>query len=610
MSNPDIVNTLEGKILKNEQIVRWINGDTGDDANDGLTEGTAWATDAKLKSEFDGTKAAKECKAVVFKFRGTNVLTGEGYLHMSGGEAPGEDGPIVIFDGGTDLQEILAATVSDLNGSGLDEIMPLLNEIKLDYEAHRVLVAGSVHGGADTENVIESDDASNFDSSLDLANELKEKLNEHFLRTDDSVHGSEDTNQEVTADFAFDLLSLTILANDLKAQYEAHRVDVSGAPAIHGAADATNVVATADATKATAKKGAFIGLSTATWTDGEWMGYLVEYVDGPRAGELDAIWWNSPTEIYLNREQTLDPGAGTTFRIVAPATVIDGGDPFSFATLGGEFSGRVRAHMQGLTFTNGALPDLAGDSAAVLAIARTVLECKPFQIFPMFLASKNPSIQLTPTLWDVSGDLPVEVEDPDQIGVTQVGPTFEPFVLNAQGSPFIDSCVFPRSSFDGVSPEIANSALGVIQMRNCSGFGGGSHRTFSKCRTGWYREDGEPATPVYPGTILELSSAQIEGGVHEGGTHAMVLFGGSYAVLRGGHGDNQLTGVYCRDGAVDLYRGGGASGVPEITGNGGTVDLSEDGVTEVSAWSAIDSVPVSQPGCRASQWFPYVNPEW
>jgi hypothetical protein len=106
-------------------------------------------------------------------------------------------------------------TITSANATDLPTLVTLTNELRTDYEAHRVLVAGSVHGGADTTNVVSA-------VAVDTA----------------SIHLTDDVTNTVAAADATDRASLVTLANELRTDYEAHRVDTTS----HGAADATNVV--------------------------------------------------------------------------------------------------------------------------------------------------------------------------------------------------------------------------------------------------------------------------------------------------------------------------------------------------------------------------------
>lgn len=126
---------------------------------------------------------------------------------------------------------------------GLDLAITLVNELKADYNAHRVLTAGGVHGAADSTNAVTSADATDLASANTLANEIKTDYEAHRVLTAGSVHGAADSTNVVTAADATDLSTLITLVNDLRTQYEAHRVLIAGS--VHGAADSTNTVSAA-----------------------------------------------------------------------------------------------------------------------------------------------------------------------------------------------------------------------------------------------------------------------------------------------------------------------------------------------------------------------------
>jgi hypothetical protein len=82
---------------------------------------------------------------------------------------------------------------------GLDTAIALLNDIKTQYEAHRVLTAGSVHGAADSTNVVTAADATNLATLITLADDLRTQYEAHRVLTAGAVHGAADTTNAVTA---------------------------------------------------------------------------------------------------------------------------------------------------------------------------------------------------------------------------------------------------------------------------------------------------------------------------------------------------------------------------------------------------------------------------
>jgi hypothetical protein len=122
------------------------------------------------------------------------------------------------------------------------EIYTLLNEMKVDYEAHRVLTAGSVHAGADATNVISADNATTKATAILLANDLRTQFIANFANVT-THHGADGSGDAPTSDALLSTASWTLIASmadELRASYEAHRVNVTGS--IHGGADSTNTV--------------------------------------------------------------------------------------------------------------------------------------------------------------------------------------------------------------------------------------------------------------------------------------------------------------------------------------------------------------------------------
>lgn len=109
-------------------------------------------------------------------------------------------------------------TVTSADATDQDTLNTLLNEIKGDYNAHRV--STTFHDAADTTNVVDAADASDLDTSKTLANQIKAKFNAH--RSQSGVHPYDDMLHEVTSDDATDLATGITLGNEIKADYNAH----------------------------------------------------------------------------------------------------------------------------------------------------------------------------------------------------------------------------------------------------------------------------------------------------------------------------------------------------------------------------------------------------
>lgn len=94
----------------------------------------------------------------------------------------------------------------------------LLNEIKSDYNVHRILT--TFHDAADNANVITSANASDLNTSMTLANEIKTDINAH--RSQSGIHPYDDEGNIITSDNGTDLATTIILANEIKVDYNAH----------------------------------------------------------------------------------------------------------------------------------------------------------------------------------------------------------------------------------------------------------------------------------------------------------------------------------------------------------------------------------------------------
>ncbi len=172
-------------------------------------------------------------------------------------------------------------TITAANATTFATLKTLTTELRLDYEAHRVLTAGPTHGAADATNVITAvdvgtagihlvDDVTNVVTSANattfatlktLSNELRTDYEAHRVDTDShgaadatntvsavavgaaGIHQIDDTTNVVTSPDATTRATLSTLVNEIRADYEAHRVDTTS----HEAADATNVLSEPEA---------------------------------------------------------------------------------------------------------------------------------------------------------------------------------------------------------------------------------------------------------------------------------------------------------------------------------------------------------------------------
>jgi len=140
------------------------------------------------------------------------VLEAKGAKTTDGNGSSIDEGPIVHKANDT------TNVVSSANASDQATLETLLNEIKTDYNAHRV--STTFHEVADSTNVVSSANASDLPTALTLVNEIKADFNAH--RVMGTVHYYTDPNAVTSAD-ATNLATAITLANEIKTDYNNHR---------------------------------------------------------------------------------------------------------------------------------------------------------------------------------------------------------------------------------------------------------------------------------------------------------------------------------------------------------------------------------------------------
>jgi hypothetical protein len=141
-----------------------------------------------------------------------------------------------VFDG-TNVVELGFVHPPVIDSLLPKDLFDLLNDLKTQYEAHRVLT-GSHNGNSDGTNTITEDDATTVATAIDLANDLKTQYEAH--RVLNPHHTNDDTSNTVSAADATDYDTCVTLATELRVDYEAHRQLTAGP--VHDNADNTNTV--------------------------------------------------------------------------------------------------------------------------------------------------------------------------------------------------------------------------------------------------------------------------------------------------------------------------------------------------------------------------------
>ena len=121
----------------------------------------------------------------------------------------------IVHHNADDVANVTAAA----NATNQATLDTLIDELKLDYNAHRV--STDYHDAADSTNVITSGNGDGtLPTALTLTNELKLDINAH--RTQSGVHAPDDNRNAILLADATVLADCIALANDIKAKYNDH----------------------------------------------------------------------------------------------------------------------------------------------------------------------------------------------------------------------------------------------------------------------------------------------------------------------------------------------------------------------------------------------------
>ncbi|MCK5019283.1 MAG: hypothetical protein KAS32_19645 [Candidatus Peribacteraceae bacterium] len=127
------------------------------------------------------------------------------------------------------------------------DILLLLNDEVVQYELHRVNIAGGIHGAADaTNDITATNPATDETEAAALGADLYTQYEAHRVFLGGGCHGAADNTNTIGSASPSDWDSLITFCNEFKntTAYEQHRILTGGGE--HGAADATSVVTAAD----------------------------------------------------------------------------------------------------------------------------------------------------------------------------------------------------------------------------------------------------------------------------------------------------------------------------------------------------------------------------
>lgn len=142
----------------------------------------------------------------------------------------------------------------------LTTLNTLINEIYTDLNAHVILTTGSVHGAADTADVVSDAEASDTATRIARVNALRAAYEAHRVKTSGGVHGSADNVHACTVGIAVDDSTALQLALELKRVINLHIVYTTSA--VHGLADSTNTVTSSAPSMGTFLTGDIVSVPT------------------------------------------------------------------------------------------------------------------------------------------------------------------------------------------------------------------------------------------------------------------------------------------------------------------------------------------------------------
>jgi len=128
-----------------------------------------------------------------------------------------------------------------INPTKLEMACRLATELKAKYNTHRA--SAVYHTAADAVNIVVAADATNLGTLITLANDIRTQYEAHrVLVGGGPCHGQADTTNAISAAACTDLDTAVVLVKDLKAKFDAHRINVAGAPPVHIASDTTDEI--------------------------------------------------------------------------------------------------------------------------------------------------------------------------------------------------------------------------------------------------------------------------------------------------------------------------------------------------------------------------------
>jgi hypothetical protein len=340
-----------------------------------------------------------------------------------------------------------------------------------------------------------------------------------------------------------------------------------------------------------------IGLSTATWTEGEHRAYWCEIKTGVLAGQTFIVDKNDGTTLTL-MNCPLDPGAGAEFVLTNPLTEVSAG-PFWMGqqqVLTTILNGPGRLYVTALHFTGGATFGI--NNAQNLGTSNSLCTAcivKGDGLIFTYVMLGGGGLALGSTLWDLSTDVPTIILT-GTVGVSvNAYPPVGAIYIYCESVVQHYFCMIPdvgiwhcNCNFQWWLSSIHRTTLLCTKVPGHGGTSFGALFTgFGPpgvpTRFGGYRAFGVPV-PVAPAIEMYDSEADFQSSQIVDSTMALRMVNSKAVVHLASGADHTVCGVHA-DANSSVFLP--PDTLPTLAGNSGTVELSEDGSSEKSKWSAI-----------------------
>jgi hypothetical protein len=350
----------------------------------------------------------------------------------------------------------------------------------------------------------------------------------------------------------------------------------------------------------------YIGKSGSGWAANQHKGWWCEIKSGPLAGRRFIVEENDAEKLYLiGSQQTsppntpiglvvdypgwdVDPGAGAEFVLTRPSTTITSGWPE--VRLQFVLRGPGRMYVNHLYFAGSAVPTMwTGEDRQHCWIEFGNTIHNAFSIFG-FVTNTGSWMVFDGGYWDLSADTPTYQKSDTGVSYRK-NPIMAVAFLYGKDHRVISNSLMPPCYFfmchgGTVVKKTKIQHMNFVDCPQTDGHGGYSSLFYSKVGGG-----PNMGNIYFPAIQAHNTSLDMIGTKLQYAGHGVRL---THSVLTMADisGDNLLWSGVFADHHSDILLPPGKP-IPTVAGNGGAVELSKDGATELATWLAIAGTPPS-----------------